>query len=192
MLRKALFVLAVAGMVSALFIGQALSQESRPGRGGRGGPGGRGGDTARPDDPNAPGGPGRFNPSDFVKTALGTTDEEWKVLQPKVEKVQTLARQARGGMGMMGGRMGRGGPGGRGGDTAAENAPTTDMEKKAADLQKVIQNKEAKPDEIASALKAYRAARVTAREELVKAQKDLQELVTPRQEAVLVSMGLLE
>ena len=41
-------------------------------------------------------------------------------------------------------------------------------------------------------MKALRDARAAAKTNLAKAQSELQALVTPRQEAVLVSMGLLD
>src|SRR4051812_341802 len=43
-----------------------------------------------------------------IKEQLGASDDEWKALQPAVEKVMTAQRDTRGG-------GGRGGPGGRGG-----------------------------------------------------------------------------
>src|SRR3954471_6899566 len=46
-----------------------------------------------------------------IKERLGATDEEWKVLQPKIEKVMTAQRDSR----TTGGRGGRGGD--RGGNT---------------------------------------------------------------------------
>ena len=55
---------------------------------------------------------------DMLKEALGASDEEWKVLGPRVEKVQTLSRQVRTGgmMGMFGmfGGQGQGGGQGKG------------------------------------------------------------------------------
>jgi len=67
----------------------------------------------------------QFNPEEFrarmeerVKTSLKVTDDEWKVLQPLIEKVQTAQRESFGNR--FGGFGGRGGPGGRpGGDNAA-------------------------------------------------------------------------
>jgi hypothetical protein len=49
----------------------------------------------------------------MMQKALGATDEEWKALQPRVEKVAKLLMESRGmgGMMMMGGMMGRPGPG---------------------------------------------------------------------------------
>ena len=56
-----------------------------------------------------------------MKENFGATDDEWKVLQPKIEKVMTLRMQAGGMGGMMmggGGRGRRGGGDGNGGGGA--------------------------------------------------------------------------
>jgi predicted S18 family serine protease len=66
------------------------------------------------------------------------------------------------------------------------------VEKKAQELSTLLQNKDAKPEDIKAALAAYRDARTKAKAELEKAQKDLRDLLTVRQEAVLVSMGTLD
>lgn len=57
----------------------------------------------------------RPNPAAMMQKALGATDEEWKALQPKVEKVAKLLLESRGagGMLMLGGMMRR--PGAEGG-----------------------------------------------------------------------------
>jgi hypothetical protein len=124
---------------------------------------------------------------DRVKEALAVTDEEWKALQPKVDRVMTLSMQLQ--MASMG-FGGRGGRGGRGGENAP--APTSDLAQKAEALRNVLEQKDSKAEEVAAKLKAYREARVAARQELGKAQAALIELLTPRQEAALVSRGLLE
>jgi Spy/CpxP family protein refolding chaperone len=59
-------------------------------------------------------------------------------------------------------------------------------------LQTTLDNKDAKPEEIKAKLTALRDARNKAKEDLTKAQADLKELLTQRQEAVLVNMGLLD
>jgi hypothetical protein len=151
-----------------------------------------------------PGGRGNFDPEQFrqmmmdrMKETLGATDEEWKVLAPKLEKVMTAAREARaGGMGGMGGfgPGGRGGPGGgRGGAPgAADTANQTPLAKASADLRTTLDNKSATAAEIEKKLTAYRDARDKAQAALVKAQKELKELLTQRQEATLVMMGTLD
>ena len=74
----------------------------------------------------------------------------------------------------------------RGGNT---DTPTG---KAMQDLRETLDNKEASADDIAKKLTALRDAREKARTELATAQKDLKEVLTPRQEALLVMMGQLE
>ena len=176
--------------LGALCVGQALSQDTGAAPGGGGGRGGRGGRG---------GGMGTFDPNVMraametrMKEALGCTDEEYKVLQPKIDKVQTLSRDLRGGGmggGMMGGRGGRGGPGG-GGAPAAE--PTTEVGKAGAALTKVLANKDAPAEEIKTALQALRDAKAKVKTELEAAVKALKEVLTVRQEAQMVQMGVIE
>jgi len=136
---------------------------------------------------------GGFDPAQFrqqmndrIKQMLGATDEEYQALQPKIEKLMQLQRDSRGGMGF--GR-GRGGPGGGGGDANAQQSPTQTASK---DLQTALDNKDAKPEEIKAKLTALRDAREKAKAEMSGAQKELRELLTQRQEAVMVMMGFLD
>ena len=55
-----------------------------------------------------------------------------------------------------------------------------------------MEKDEAKRKEIKSKLTVLRKAREKAKRELAKAQKELSELLTVRQEAQLVLMGLLD
>lgn len=188
--RNVLLVLLGLAAAGLFCVGDALCQQGDGGGGGGGGRGGRGGRGGF--DPAAM----RQRMMETLKTDIGATDEEWKALEPKVEKVMTLSMESRmGGMFMMGrgGRGGPGGPGGPGGEApASAPEPTTEIGKAAQALRQVIDNKEAKADEINSALKTYRDARAKSKADLEKAQKDLKEVLTVRQEAVLVTRGLLE
>ncbi len=178
--RKMVIVLAAAAMAAGAFISQAISQESRPATSRRA----RDQEQMRQRMDEF-----RQQAQERLKEALGVNDEEWKVFQPKLEKVQTLNRQLRFGMmGRMFGRMRRGGEP----PPAMPEEPQSDLEKKSSDLQQLLQNTETKPEDIKTALVAYREARTKATEELTKAQKELQEVLTVRQEAQLVLMGLLE
>ena len=178
--RKVGVLLAVAGLLGALWVGQALSaQEGTPERprGERGGMRGRRFDPERM----------RERMLDRIKEVLDPTDEEWKVLQPRVGKVQTLSWQARvRGMRMFFGRRGR----------RPEGAePTREMsavEKTVQELGTVLENEQAKPEEIKRKLTALREAREKAKQELAAAQKELREISSVRQEAQLVLMGLLD
>jgi multidrug efflux pump subunit AcrB len=135
----------------------------------------------------------QFDPAQFrermmnnIKERLGASDDEWKVISPKVEKVMTAQRDARGG----GGFAGFGGRGRRGG--GGDQQPTTETGKASADLQAALENKDTPADDIAKKLAAYREARDKGRAALQASQKELKEILTQRQEAVLVNMGMLE
>ena len=151
--------------------------------GGAGGTGGRGGGRGGNFDPAA----FRTAQLDRIKVALGATDDEWTALKPRVEKVQDVQRQSSGRMGMMGGRGGRGGTGG-----AAGGAEQSDIQKKSQDLQTLLNNPNATPEQIKTALTVLRDARIKTEQELAQAQAALKELLTQRQEAVLVVQGLLK
>jgi hypothetical protein len=118
----------------------------------------------------------------FAKETIGATDEEWKVIQPKLEKVQLLAGQANGGYVV---RMLLPMP------VAGETPKVPEATQKVEALRKLLENKEAKTEDIKDAVKAYREARAKAQEELAKAQKELKEVLTVRQEALLVGMAIL-
>ena len=147
-----------------------------------------------------PGG-GNFDPTQFrqrmednVKEQLGASDDEWKVIQPKLSKVFDAQRAARGGFGMRGmfGFRRNRDNGGDQNNNSTDNANRSPVELAQRELQQVLDNKDATPDQIAAKLKALREAREKAHEELVSAQKDLKEVLTPRQEAVLVNMSMLD
>jgi hypothetical protein len=193
----------VAGLVivGLLSVGQLLSQPAQ--RGGQGQGQGQGAGMQGP-----PGqGPGgrMFDPEQMrqmmeqrMKEMLGATDDEWKVLGPRVMKVQELSRQTRGGgPGMMmfgrGMRGGTGGPGGnRPGGPMGTNRELTETEKIQEQLQTLLEDNTTTPDKIKEQLTKLRAAREKDKAELAKAQKSLREVLTLRQEATLVLMGMLD
>ncbi|MDB5298261.1 MAG: hypothetical protein JWO31_4244, partial [Phycisphaerales bacterium] len=78
-----------------------------------------------------------------------------------------------------------------GGDTAAAQ-PESPVAKAATELRTVTENKEAPASDITAKLAALREAKLKAKAELATAQKELTEVVTPKQEAILVSMGTLD
>jgi hypothetical protein len=142
-------------------------------------------------DQNAAGRRGNFDPAQMrerfmnnIKEQLGAADDEWQVLQPKIEQVMAAQRTGRGGA--FAGAMGRG----RGGDRPAEQE--TAVQTASRELRTALENRNASAEELGRKLAALREAREKARLELAAAQKELKELVTVRQEAQLVSLGLLD
>ena len=115
-------------------------------------------------------------------TTAGATADEITKITPLIQDVQTKQQAT---------QVRQFGGGGRNGGNPPP-APTTDLGKAVAELQTTLDNKDAKPDEIKDKLKAVRDAKTKAMEELKKAQKTLTEVLTPKEEAVLVTQGILE
>src|SRR5262245_57571971 len=106
----------IAIVLTALLAAPVLAQDQGGGGQNRGDRGNQdGGGRGR----GGPGGGGNFDPAQFrqrfednVKEQLGATDEEWKVIQPKLTKVFDARRASMGSMrGMFGGFRRRDGGG---------------------------------------------------------------------------------
>ena len=145
---------------------------------------------------------------DNLRTQIGATDQEWLVLKPLIQNVQTVVQQS-GAARMMGGNFGgnmggrRGGQPGAapgadaaavpGGEVAAvPGRELSEVEKATQDLRTVLANKDAKPEEIEAKLIALRQAVEKQKQALILARETLKNNVTTRQEAALVLLGLLE
>jgi hypothetical protein len=132
-----------------------------------------------------------------MKEQLGASDAEWQVIAPRLTKVMELNRQVSGGpMGMARLFMGRGRPGDRGRGPGArpdrpEGQELSPVQKAMEALDTTLENESAGAEEIKAKLTALRAARENAKQDLAKAQQELRQLLTLRQEAQLVVMGLL-
>jgi hypothetical protein len=181
----------LAVLLSALLIPTLAFAQDRGGDGGGGGGGGGG--------PGGDGGGRRnFDPAQMrermlgrMREQLGASEDEWKVIQPKLEKVMAAQRDARfGGMGGM--MMGGGRRGGDGGGAGGGDQQQTAVQKAASDLRTTLQSENASADEISQKLKAYREAREKAQAELAAAQKELKEVLTQKQEAQMVIFGMLD
>lgn len=199
-MRKKAITVGVVACVVALVVGSlAIAQPpaNRQGRRQGEGPGGPGG----------PGRPGGFDParmremmSQRLQQQLGASDQEWQVMGPRVMKVMELNRQTSG-MGGMGRMFMRGRPGQRGGQgpdqgdrqrpPRAQGREQSAVEQAADQLQTTLENESASPEEIKKQLTTLRAEREKAKQELAKAQLELRQICTLRQEAELVLMGML-
>ena len=142
--------------------------------------------------------------SERMREQFGVTDDaEWKIIEGKIQKV-TEARRAVGGggfaaMGGFGGRRGggegdraeRGDRGDRGGEGRRGFGGFGEPSPEVAELQKAIEAK-ASADEIKTKLAKVREARKANEAKLEAAQDDLKKVLSVRQEAVAVMMGLLK
>jgi hypothetical protein len=177
-------VLGVIAAVAGLWMcaGSLLAQDDN---GGSGGPPG--------------GGPGgNFDPAQFRQRMMEqtrknldvTNDEEWTVIQTLVQKVMDARRESfmGGGMGMgFGGPPPGGGPGGPGGRGGFGPQPSAEQK----ELQKTIDANASGP-QIKEALAKFRSARKDKQARLEAAQGDLRNVLTLKQEARAVMMGLLQ
>ncbi|HEY6167750.1 MAG TPA: hypothetical protein VI454_06900 [Verrucomicrobiae bacterium] len=123
-------------------------------------------------------------------------DDEWKLISERVEKVTEARRGTGGGFG--GGFAFRGGPPGGGTPDAGGGTRTSRTSRgpeggnpEAEELQKALEAK-APNDEIKAKLAKLREARKANEVKLEKAQADLREVLSVRQEAVAVMFGLLK
>ena len=155
-----------------------------------GGPGGGGGGQG-----GGRGGRGNFDPAqmqqrmlDRVKEQFKSSDEEWKAIEPLVSKVnEARMASAAGGMRGMMGRNRGGGQGGQGG--APRFGPEPSAEETA--LSDAIE-KDAAKDDLKAKMAAFRKAKAAKEAELKTAQENLKKVLTTKQEAVALEMGLVQ
>jgi flagellar motility protein MotE (MotC chaperone) len=104
---------------------------------------------------------------------LSVPEAEWAVVKPRLEAVYNLRHpvpQAR--------------PG--------NERQRTEVQQRGAELSELLRNEETAPERIKAGLTALRAAKEKARQELATAQQNLRQILTLRQEALLVLNGLLD
>ncbi len=192
-MKKLSHLLFVAGFAATLSLGTAnlLGQDANanpdqgarrnrgPGGGG-GGPGGQGGGNFDPEQMRA-------RMMERVREQFGVKDDaEWKIISERIEKVSTARREMGGGMfGGGGGRGGPGGPGGGRGGFGGEPSP------EATALRTAIDNN-ASADDIKAKLAKYRDSQKEKEAKLAKAQEDLRQVLSVKQEAAAVLAGYLK
>ena len=182
--------LAVCGLILSTATGSLLAQNEAPAapQGAPGGPGGRQGR-------------GNWDPEQMrqrmmerIREQLAVKDDsEWGVIESRIKKIN----DARSGMGRgFGGFGGPGGPGGQGGQGGRPGGrqgqggfgqPNPDAEA----LQTALDSG-ASADDIKSKLTAYRASAKQKEAQLEKAQDELRQLLSVKQEARAVLLGLLK
>lgn len=164
-----------------------------------------------------PGGRGNFDPEQFRQRMMErykerlevTNEDEWKLIGERIEKVTNAQRDARmGGFGGFGGGRGGRRGGAPGGDAAQAPAPAPapdaanaagrnrggfggEPSPEADALQKAIDAK-ASPEELKTKLAKLRDSQKDKDAKLAKAQEDLRAVLTVRQEANAVLLGLLK
>jgi hypothetical protein len=108
-----------------------------------------------------------------LKDQLGVSDQEWTVLKPRIQVVQDLVHPTPRPIGR-------------------SDAPRTEAELRSRELRELLQDQKAPADQIKARLTALRAAKQRAVLQLVNVRQGLRQLLTLRQEALLVLNGLLD
>ncbi len=151
----------------------------------------------------------------FLKQILEVTEQQWKVIEPKINKIYFLRNQSSismgfggasgsysgGSGGSSGGYVMQGGSGsGSGGSGQFWGGPTwrladrelTEGEKACEELFELLQDKNSRPEKIKQKMDALRQAREKARNQLAKVRQELREILNSRQEAKLVLLEVLD
>jgi len=140
---------------------------------------------------------GNFDLAEFQKRMMERvreqlevkSDDEWKVIEPRVTKVMEARRDASMGGGF--GRGGRGGPPGGGADQGGGRSPFGGEPSAEADALKKAVDAKAPAEEIKAKLAKFREAKKAKEAVLAKAQDELKKVLSLRQEATAVMSGLL-
>jgi Spy/CpxP family protein refolding chaperone len=123
-----------------------------------------------------------------LQEQLGATDEEWKSLSQKIEKVLDARQKTNTGAGM--GWTSRNG--GKPSFQPSTSSPDTPTGKAMREVRDVVPNKDTPKEQVAKKLASLRAAKEKAKADLDAAQADLRKSLTPWQEAVLVTLGIMD
>jgi hypothetical protein len=117
-----------------------------------------------------------------IKQRLGVTDEEWAVLAPRIRRVVVAMTEAGESRSLAGGRAG---------GFMLMGSGTGESARAMNELRAALNNKATPPQTIVEKLQKLRDVREKARQELAAARDDLRSILTARQEAILLTLGLL-
>jgi hypothetical protein len=123
----------------------------------------------------------RKHMEDEIRQDMDVTDDQWKAIQPKLEKVEELSDSL---------EHPHGPP--RGPDDQNDDEKVTPVEQAVRDLEDTLDKDNATDDQIKAKVEAVHKAREAAAADLKAARKELKEGLTLRQEAVLVARGILD
>jgi hypothetical protein len=116
-----------------------------------------------------------------IRTQLGSTDEEWAVLQPKLLRVvNAMADVDQNQVARISGRI-----------FNQNQQGNSEMDLARTRLKAAVEDPNTSTEEFHKSLVYWRSVRARAKLELADAQNDLVRIVTLRQEGVLLGLGVL-
>jgi chromosome segregation ATPase len=110
---------------------------------------------------------------DDLKGQLGISDTDWAAVKPRIEAAYNLVHPPQ----MFGPNTGQ---------------PNTEVQQRSDQLRELLRDEKAAAEQIKSKLAAYRSAKEKVGRDLVTARQNLRQVMTLRQEALLVLNGLLD
>lgn len=184
--------LAVCGLILSTSTGSLMAQNDAPApqQGAPGGPGGQGGRQGR----------GNWDPEQMRQRAmeryreqLGVKDDaEWSLIEARIKKINENRMGMGRGFGGFGGPGGPGGPGGQGGQGGRQGRGGFGQPNPDAEALQTALDSGASADDIKAKLSTYRASAKQKEAQLEKAQDELRQLLSVKQEARAVLLGLLK
>ena len=184
--------LAICGLILSTATGSLLAQNEAP--------------AAQPGAPGAPGAPGgrqgrgNWDPEQMrqrmmerVREQLAVKDDsEWSVIESRIKKISDSRFGVGRGMGGPGGPGGQAGQAGQGGQGGRQGRGGFGQANPDAEVLQTALDSGASADDIKVKLTAYRAAAKVKEGQLEKAQDELRQLLSVKQEARAVLLGLLK
>jgi hypothetical protein len=123
-----------------------------------------------------------------IRSLIDASDDEWKAMSPKVEKVIQAKREMSTGAGMNWTSSNNAKPVFQASTARVDTAPGRAMQ----DVRDAVADEKASKEELTAKIAAVRKARQKARADYEAAQRELADAVTPRQLAVLMTLGVVE
>jgi Spy/CpxP family protein refolding chaperone len=123
-----------------------------------------------------------------LRDPIEVDDAEWKKLSPKIEKVIVAKQNMNSGAGMQWTSSNNAKPVFK----AAEGKPATPAGKAMQAVRDAVADIETPADELTKKIAAARLARQKARAEHEAAMLELIDALTPRQQAILMTFGVVE
>ena len=123
-----------------------------------------------------------------IKDLVAAPDDEWQAIAPKVERVVTAKQNLNTGAGMNWTSQN----GFKPVIQPSNSRPDTPPGKAMQAVRDAVADPAASDEDLAKKIALVREARHKARAEYESAQKELTDATTPRQQAILMTLGVLE
>ena len=133
-------------------------------------------------------GPNQKMQVEVLKLMLDAGDDEWKLLAPKIEKVLAARQNTNTGAGMNWTTSNKAGPQFK----ASTSKPDTGPGKALQAVRDAVADETTSKEDLAKRMAAVRDVRKKARADYEAAQHELIETATPRQQAILMTLGVIE